>query len=426
MVLVRGTLALVLLLPAGVAGCASGGTQPPSVTAEEPVPARFVEVQALFPDGARADNAVVGLQVLGPQGYYRTVEKRTVAATLQFPLPGAGRYRVAALDSPGVFEGWMHWGETRDPHVEFEAGVEESEGRRIRLVVPRPGDLDVVVREPPEAAGKPSWVSLRRRRADGSLVPYHAQPKVEVDHPEGPGGPAVHRFRGLPEGSWRLRFFSRGSACQWRDIEVAAGSVTIVVLEPGPGPAAREVSYEGPPSRNGRGISYNLNPVDSGNPAVAFGLISEPGHRATLEGASPGRYFLLLWEQGLDLRLDLAADSPGPIPISAPPDFASGGRSHLRVRMVRRGERVEGPLVALAPKKGRAPAAGDWFRFTQRTGTGWFEFEGLPRGEYEVFLFDGVLGATLGLGPYPVVRPVRLGERDAVDLEVDLGDLTPG
>jgi hypothetical protein len=273
------------------------------------------------------------------------------------------------------------------------------------------------------AAGKVAHVSLRRIRADGSVVPYQAQQKVEVDRPEGPGGPAVHRIRGIPEGRWRLRLSARGSESLQRDIDLPGAACTRVELDPGPAPPPVDLSYEGPPSENGRGISFNLNPLDDANPCVLHGLIPEPGHRAVLEGVRPGAYFLLLWRQGLARRVALGAD---PIALSVPAGFASGGAASLRVRLVRRGERLLGPLVALAPKRDRAPADGDWFRFTERKGSGWYEFEGLPAGRYEVLIFDGVLGVKLGLRPDPVVRPVILGAKSAVDLEIDLGDLTRG
>ncbi|HEU4395903.1 MAG TPA: hypothetical protein VFS92_10075, partial [Planctomycetota bacterium] len=274
------------LLPYGIAvlaalcGCASPAASvlhespaAPAV-AEPPVAPMTVEVEVVHADGSPAAEVEVALtRLAGGERFGRVAAARSGSdRTLSFALPTSGRYRLAVLSSPGVFDGWLRVEERWSEQVEFDVAAGEPAGRRVRLVSPRPGRLEAAL---PLAPGQEyrGGVSLARLWSDGSLRTYHAQPSVATRED---GGVRTSSWEGLPEGRWWLRAWNLGfrSASSWVVVEAGrTARVEFPALDPAP---PIEVRYEGPRPTKPRArpeVNFHLNPVDPRSLDFTFGQI---------------------------------------------------------------------------------------------------------------------------------------------------------
>jgi hypothetical protein len=211
-----------------------------------------------------------------------------------------------------------------------------------------------------------------------------------------------------PEGRYRIRTFVKGHASLATEVDVpASGDGVVVQVEPGPAVAPVELVYSGPALAHDH--YFTMTRIDQAQQDVAHGTFAGSPPSAVVTQAGPGRHMLTLWRSGCALLLDVpdagnrrfAVEVPGWTAQRAEPGSAS-----ITVVAAMGGRRVQRLMIAIAPASDEPLASGRWFRTVEGyPGT----FAGVAPGDWDVFVFDGVLGSWAGLAESPRVRRVHVG-----------------
>lgn len=326
-----------------------------------------------------------------------------------------GSYRVTLLEAGAgsanfrILEGGFGYGRIRTTVSVADEGV-----TRTVLRPPQAGLVRVVIDRRGLPESLPAGFLSFHRRFERYWGPVPHAPAVtdERDVAES-GRRELHLTYGnVPTGTYRLLLRRTGFAVQVQQIEVVPGGETMCRFgdyKPG---ATVTVQWPGKiPSTDdyGDATPFGLNRIDYDTAQdVGLGVIRENSRSLVLRGLRPGRYIAVVWAIGLARIVQVTAPTTEVV-LQPPTSFIEGGSRQIHVTVHGKSAPLNRLMVGLVPA-GTALDAGEWFRFRSlgRSAT----FVSVPRGEYELVVFDGAFGVRYGFASSPLRRVVRVEEED--------------
>jgi hypothetical protein len=371
----------------------------------DPAAVGSIEVLATTVYGAPLANAVVELVRLEVENPGHRSATTGADGAARFVGLRAGPYRVALREAPGVPESWMN-SSGEDPQTSARIDVLGDEPATAALIAPRFAAFDVAMAEADVAEGVRPIIDVTHLYPGGTWSHGGHQTSWKADRPG--NGRIVWHVTDAPEGRYRIRTCVKGHASSAIEVDVpASGDGVVIDVKPGPAVAPVELVYSGPALT--RDHYFTMTRIDRTQQDTESGTFAGSPPSAVVTKASTGRYMLTLWRGGCALLLDVPESGARRFAVDVPDwtaPAAESGTASVGVVVAMGGRRVQPWMVAIAPASGDPMASGKWFRVADAIPG---DFDCVPAGDWDVFVFDGVYGSWAGFHANPLVRRVHVG-----------------